>query len=481
MFVKTKTQTPSLKVSTLTNAKKIVGDQTRGEQWQKEQERNILSLYSSPIFTPTMEHTNIVGEQQLQITDNVVARAENKTPTIVVAQAWRQKQRKNKIKLSKKAKGSIELGKNYYSRRFGGLEHYTHPVACVPKGDKTTAKSSDESGFLASEAKRRYKFRPILERFQKNQLARGPFVSCLESRIDGPRSYYGHFSLGPFEESKSLTIANALRRTLLSDIPSLAIVSAEINEASHEYAPLAGIRESTLDLLLNLKSIVLKSDKVLEKPYVGYIHCVGPGIVTAADIKLPTGLTCVDPDQYIATLSSDGKLFSRLLICLGKSYAAYSHLGTSSLSEKKRKTSNFQIKNKSIIKSNNSFGPNDTNDTIVGPALLLSQKRQEARVKNGLIKIAYSNRGEKNSLAIDPLFAPVTRVNYVVEREERSFDKIEGHEPIPGTTLTNIHLEIWTNGSISPRLTLEFALKDLGTTFAKLKAANLIQNFTFES
>nr|YP_009463611.1 DNA-directed RNA polymerase subunit alpha [Haematococcus lacustris]AUW36433.1 DNA-directed RNA polymerase subunit alpha [Haematococcus lacustris] len=83
-------------------------------------------------------------------------------------------------------------------------------------------------------------------------------VSCKESRIESPRSFYACFSLGPFEESMSLTVANALRRTLLTECTGIAIVNVLFENVNHEYATLVGVRETVLDILLNIKEIVLK-------------------------------------------------------------------------------------------------------------------------------------------------------------------------------------------------------------------------------
>nr|AYQ94394.1 RNA polymerase alpha subunit [Chloromonas rosae] len=153
-------------------------------------------------------------------------------------------------------------------------------------------------------------------KFVKNDF----FIYCKEARIESHRSFYGSFSLGPFEAGQSITIANALRRTLLSELKGLAITSAEIEGAFHEYATLPGVRDSILDILLNLKDIVLKSinygnkkrgtsyTATFKNEQLGYLKSKGPGIVTASDLKLPPGIQCVDPDQYIATLSEEGIL-----------------------------------------------------------------------------------------------------------------------------------------------------------------------------
>lgn len=175
------------------------------------------------------------------------------------------------------------------------------------------------------------------------------FISCKESRIEKNRSFYGCFNLGAFDAAQSLTVANALRRTLLSECPGLGIISVTIENVSHEYSTLPGMRESVLDLLLNLKEIVFCSSKqnspfqkdiVLKnqapqestffqnhrlrstpkKPVVGYLKVKGPGVIRAKDLKLPPLIQCVDPDQYIATLAEDGFLCMKFIIMEGKGY-----------------------------------------------------------------------------------------------------------------------------------------------------------------
>ena len=68
------------------------------------------------------------------------------------------------------------------------------------------------------------------------------------------RRFYGRFQLGPFNIGQGLTIATALRRTLLSELVGLAITAVTIKNASHEYSTLTGVRESVLDITLNLKT-----------------------------------------------------------------------------------------------------------------------------------------------------------------------------------------------------------------------------------
>lgn len=146
------------------------------------------------------------------------------------------------------------------------------------------------------------------------------FISCKESRIENNRSFYGCFYLGPFEPSQSITIANALRRTLLSELYGLGIVSVEIEGASHEYSSLPGVRDSVLDILLNLKEIVLKKTIKNLKPQIGYLRARGPGVVRASHLRLPPFIQCVDPDQYIATLADNGFLNLKFIIQYGNKW-----------------------------------------------------------------------------------------------------------------------------------------------------------------
>lgn len=159
------------------------------------------------------------------------------------------------------------------------------------------------------------------------------FISCKESKIENNRSFYGCFSLGPFEPSQSITIANSLRRTLLSELYGLAIVSVEIDGATHEYSSLSGVRDSVLDILLNFKEIVLKKTIKNFKPQIGYLRARGPGVIRARDLLLPAFIQCVDPDQYIATLADNGFLNVKFIIQYGNKWLSQGN--SSILMEKK--------------------------------------------------------------------------------------------------------------------------------------------------
>jgi DNA-directed RNA polymerase alpha subunit len=160
-------------------------------------------------------------------------------------------------------------------------------------------------------------------KFQKPIMTSYTLLSCIDSRVENLTKFYGRFELGPFAPGQALTVANALRRALLSQLSGTSITLVEIQGASNEYEILNGVRESVLDILLNLKQIILTSDFEILSPQIGFLSVKGPGIVRASDLKLPPFIYTVDPSQYIATLSNSGRLNMKFVICSGKNYITY--------------------------------------------------------------------------------------------------------------------------------------------------------------
>jgi DNA-directed RNA polymerase subunit alpha len=111
-------------------------------------------------------------------------------------------------------------------------------------------------------------------------------IECVESKVDGPRDYYNKFIIQPLEQGQGITLGNALRRILLSDLEGTAIVAVRIAGVSHEFSTIPGIREDVLEVLLNLKELVFKSE--ISESSIGRLSIQGPAIVTAADLELPS-------------------------------------------------------------------------------------------------------------------------------------------------------------------------------------------------
>ncbi len=131
-----------------------------------------------------------------------------------------------------------------------------------------------------------------------------PHITTLELKQE-----YGKFILEPLERGYGQTIGNALRRVLMSSIQGAGISAVRIDKVFHEFAPIPGCKEDTTQLLLNLKDLAVHIDTEDGPPLEDKtirIDVQGPGRVTGADVVCPDGVTVVNPEQYVATIS-DGK------------------------------------------------------------------------------------------------------------------------------------------------------------------------------
>ena len=88
-------------------------------------------------------------------------------------------------------------------------------------------------------------------------------ISCLESKLLNNNNWYGRFQLAPFQKGEGLTVANALRRTLLAEKSNFFITWVDFYNAEIPYSVLTGMRESIFDILLNLKQVIFTSDKIM--------------------------------------------------------------------------------------------------------------------------------------------------------------------------------------------------------------------------
>ncbi len=144
-----------------------------------------------------------------------------------------------------------------------------------------------------------------------------PQISTLDIAAD-----YGKFVLEPLERGYGQTIGNALRRVLLSSITGAAVVAIRIDKVFHEFAPIPGVKEDTTQLMLNLKDLAVK----VERPQgfdegILKIDVKGPGRVTGADVQCPEGISIVNPEVYLATISDPKATLSmELYINAGTGY-----------------------------------------------------------------------------------------------------------------------------------------------------------------
>ena len=143
-------------------------------------------------------------------------------------------------------------------------------------------------------------------------------VQCLKSTTNKATEFYSKYSIGPFIKGQSTTIGNALRRVLLSNLPGLAITGVRISGIDHEFSTIPNVKEDVVDILLNLKQIILKGD--ITEPTLARLKVKESGIIVASEIELPSNITLVDPRQYIASLTKKGNLEMEILIVRGQDY-----------------------------------------------------------------------------------------------------------------------------------------------------------------
>ena len=126
------------------------------------------------------------------------------------------------------------------------------------------------------------------------------------------------FVVEPLEPGFGYTLGNTMRRTLLSRIPGAAITAIQIEGVEHEFSTVPGVVEDVVDMILNIKRVVIRMEGNDE--HTLYLSAKGAGNVTAKDLKLPAGVEVVNPDAHIATLSASGRLEMEMTVAPGVGY-----------------------------------------------------------------------------------------------------------------------------------------------------------------
>ena len=228
-----------------------------------------------------------------------------------------------------------------------------------------------------------------------------PFqIECIESKTENNREQYGHFILEPLKQGQGITIGNSLRRIILSHLEGTAIVAVRIAGVNHEFSTIAGVREDVLEILLNLKEVVLTSNT--KEPQIGRVRVQGPAILTAGLLDLPPEVQIIDRKQYIATICNNTIFEMEFRVEKGHGY---------------------KLVDKSIDRKSIDF------------------------------------------LQIDSVFMPAKKFNYTIEEKRINSQTIQ----------ETLHLEIWTNGSLSPQEAISEGARILTNLFHPLI------NINFES
>ncbi|HKM16982.1 MAG: DNA-directed RNA polymerase subunit alpha [Firmicutes bacterium] len=129
---------------------------------------------------------------------------------------------------------------------------------------------------------------------------------------------YGRFVVEPLERGYGITLGNSLRRVLLSSLPGTAVTSVRIDGVLHEFSTMPGVVDDTVDIVLNLKKLLVKLYS--DEPVVVRIEAKGAGPVHARDIIADATVEILNPDLYIATLEKDGVLNMEITVAKGRGY-----------------------------------------------------------------------------------------------------------------------------------------------------------------
>ena len=218
-------------------------------------------------------------------------------------------------------------------------------------------------------------------------------IKCLKSEKLQSGACYGQFLITSLRPGQGITIGNQLRRVLLGDLGGIAISAVRIAGISHEFSTIPGTREDILEILLNLKELVFKSKT--QNGQFGRLKVQGPAVVTADLIQLPPDLKIINPNHYIATISTSNILEIEFKFEYGTGY---------------------KLASQNFLEENNNY------------------------------------------LQLDTVFMPVRKVDF----------KIENVYDTTNNITERLFIDIWTNGSISPKQAIKSASQIIINLFTSL-------------
>lgn len=234
-------------------------------------------------------------------------------------------------------------------------------------------------------------------------------IKCINSEITESGASHGQFLINSLKTGQGTTIGNHLRRNLLSELGGISISAVRIAGITHEFSTLPGVREDILEILLNLKGIILKSKTDCKDTQLGRLKIQGPSVVTASLIQLPSDLDIINSNHYIATISNSNILEIEFKFEYGTGYRL----------------------------ANQSFSNDD-----------------------------------ESYLQLDTIFMPVQKVDFTIERVHSADNRsLKGAVCEAGIT-ERLLLDIWTNGSILPKDALELAIQNIIDLFSLLISKN---------
>jgi DNA-directed RNA polymerase subunit alpha len=129
---------------------------------------------------------------------------------------------------------------------------------------------------------------------------------------------YGRFYIEPFERGFGTTVGNSLRRVLLSSLEGSAVTSIKISGVDHEFTSIRGVMEDTTDIVLNVKSLVIRLQG--DGPKIMKVAANKAGVITAANIVADPAIEVINKDAVLATLTEDVNFEMEMVVENGRGY-----------------------------------------------------------------------------------------------------------------------------------------------------------------
>ena len=141
-----------------------------------------------------------------------------------------------------------------------------------------------------------------------------PTIKCVEATAT-----FGRFVAEPLEKGVGITLGNSLRRVLLGYLPGAAVTWVKIEGMQHEFSTIPYVKEDTIEFLLNVKALRLRS--LPGQPGKLTLEVEGEGRVCAADINPSADFEIVNPELHLATLDSpEARLYVEFNVDMGEGY-----------------------------------------------------------------------------------------------------------------------------------------------------------------
>jgi DNA-directed RNA polymerase subunit alpha len=140
----------------------------------------------------------------------------------------------------------------------------------------------------------------------------------LEVDRESLTSTYGRFVAEPFERGFGASVGNSLRRVLLSSLMGSAVTQIKIRGAQHEFTTIEGVVEDVTDIVLNVKSLIVRNHS--EATRVITLESNKTGVLTGADIETDADVEIINKEHVIATLTKDVPFMMEMVVENGRGY-----------------------------------------------------------------------------------------------------------------------------------------------------------------